>query len=1048
MIGLKRVINVRPDERTRTLVLFLQYFLVVFVTIAGKSARDTLFLSRFDRSFLPLMFAACAVAVASAAALYSHFGRRLSSRALFNGLNILALAGLLAVKFHLDGLSIPILYIWMEIIIAILSLSFWLTASEIFDPRQAKRLYGLIGGGGAVAAIVVGITIKPLVKAYGSESLLWLILVGVAAQWALGSYSSRYAAVSHPAPIRPIGQTNKWRFDRYLGSIAFIVALSAITTQIVDYQFKMFAAQSLANEVALASFFGTFYAVTGAANLLVQFFLTAALLSRFGILAAMLTLPVFLNVGALAVLIYPSLASATIGKLSDQTLKFTVNNSAWELLWLPVPSFRRKYARPVVSGTIKYVAESSVGLCLFFLVSYLGVRYLSLLSVTALALWVLTAIRLRSLYVRALASALEKGQVSSKDLVVNVQDPAFVSVIEKVFADGDEAQQASALELIEGIPLAPWASVLQRAFQRGSPAIQERILQLAVEEPEVLDEDCLLSALRAEGPVVLAAIQAVAARKLVKANPTVRSLVQAGTPEIQAAAAVLLLDGQPEERKFAEGALLHLLKDADPRGRTAAIRYLRKNENLVPTLLLHTYLGDPSRTVREAALEVVAERRDDTAIGKILACLSDPRIASVAHQALRALPAQKTIRHLEEDLLHNNAPRRKLEILRALAGFPPERSVPLLLDCITSEDLNASAEAVRSLLVLVRDSGFSTPALERIPQLTSTMLRNAYHCNRMLKLLTSDNSETLLRADLADRIRQIIPIVLGLEMISSRHRLLADAATIAGEGDPGRIPLLLELLDNVLAQEKRLSITPLIEPLPVEERDFAGARLYSDLPAKPEPELQKAVYSPREWESAITLDHLWRDGWSGILANVNWEKVQDSPLTREVRAVVENQVPEMYSTLEKTILLKSVSLFGNVPVEKLAKIAQIAQETRLTAGDVVMRAGEFGDALFIVADGAVRVHKAGQNLALLTKGDCVGEMALLDHSPRSADVTVEVDAALLRIAREDFNEVTAANPEIMQAIVRLLVRRLREANEKLTRRSGGASAGSDAIEGQ
>ena len=93
-----------------------------------------------------------------------------------------------------------------------------------------------------------------------------------------------------------------------------------------------------------------------------------------------------------------------------------------------------------------------------------------------------------------------------------------------------------------------------------------------------------------------------------------------------------------------------------------------------------------------------------------------------------------------------------------------------------------------------------------------------------------------------------------------------------------------------------------------------------------------------------------------------------------------------------------------------------------------------------------RVHKAGQTLALLTKGDCVGEMALLDYSPRSADVTVKEDATLLRIGREDFNEVMAANPEIMQAIVRLLVRRLREANEKLTGRPDGAIRRNDAVE--
>jgi len=985
------------------------------------------------------MFAVCAVAVAAAAALYSYFGRQLSSRALFHGMNILALSGLLAVKFRLDEFSIPFFYVWIEIIIAILSLSFWLMASEIFDPRQAKRLYGLIGGGGAVAAIVVGVAVKPLVKAFTSESLLLLVLAGMVGQWVLGSYSSRYASASHRTSTRPTGRKGKWRFDHYLASIALVVALSAMTTQIVDYQFKMFAAQSLPNEVELASFFGTFYAVTGVVNLLMQFFLTATLLSRFGVLATMLTLPVFLNVGALAVLIYPSLASATIGKLSDQTLKFTVNNLAWELLWLPVPSFRRKAIRPVVGGTLKYVAESAAGLAIFFLVSYLGVRYLSLLSIGAIILWMLTAVRLKFLYVKALASALEKGHVASDDLVLNAQDPAFVGAIEKVFADGNEAQQMSALALIEGVPHVPWAAVLQRAFERGSPLVRERIIQLAATEPGVLDDDSVRSALLGEEPVALAAIQAAAARKLVNATPTLYRLVDTGPPEVRAAAAGVLLDGQPDDRQFGEIALVKLLESTDPRGRTAALRYLKKNTNLLPVTLVHTYLRDPSLAVREAALEVIAERQDHTAIDEVLACLADPRTASAAQGALMAMPVHKAVPHLEQDLAASDASRKRNAILRALASFPAEKSVPLLLECITPEDLNASAEAVRSLLVHARDEALSPTVLDRVPQLTSTMLRNAYHCNRMLKLLASGSSETLLRTDLADRIRQIIPIVLGLEMLSSRHHSLSDAMAIAGEGDPARIPLLLELLDNVLAQEKRLSITPLVEALPVDERDLTGAQLYSDLPSKLEPELQKAIYSRREWESAITVDHLWRMGPSGILGSVKWEDVQDSALTREVRAVVENQVARMYSTLEKIILLKSVSLFSNIPVGKLAKIAGITQETRLPAGEVVMRAGEFGDSLFIVADGTVRVHKAGQDLARLTKGDCVGEMALLDHSPRSADVTVDEDASLLRIGREDFNELMAVNPEMMLAIVQLLVRRLREANDKLTRRSDGTA---------
>jgi len=1022
------------------LVLFLQYFFVVAITIAGKSARDTYFLSRYNKSYLPLMFAVCAVSVAIAAAVYSRVSRRLGPTALHDTPSLLFLAGLLLLRMRLQGPAIPVLYVWIEITVAIITLSFWLAASEMFDPRQAKRLFGLIGAGGALAAIVVGSAVKPCVKAFGSESLLWLVAGSLVSQWALGRYSLRFAA-AHAGPTpraqqKPSGR----RFDSYLVAIALVVSLSAIASQIVDYQFKMFASEAIPSEVNLASFFGHFYAYTGAATLLFQFFLTATLLTRFGLLAGLVTLPLFLDLSALAVLFHPVLASATMGKFSDQTLKFTLNNSAWELLWLPVPSARRKAVRPVISGTIKYVAESSAGLCVFFLVGITGLRYLSLVAIAAVTTWILIAFRLRALYVKALVAALEKRQVDFEDLSLDAQDPALLGVIEKTLNSTDEAEQLLALELLEGLPLQPWSAILVRSFDGGSNALKQKILRLTAGDPDIISDDRVLASLSADGPLALEAIRAAGARKLSGAENILSSFLQSPNPEVQAASATVLLEQFGGERTPPVEVLNQLIDSSDAHCRVAALPHLASHEDILPPALLSTLLRDPSREVRESALRVAASRRDTSLIVDVIACLDDPRTAHAAQEVLQALSPAEVVPHLDRALRAAEAsPRRKVAILQSLTTFPAASAVPLLLASVSPEDLEAASQAVRSLRAMANAGQLPDSAIAGLKPLGPALVRRAYYCNRMLRLLSTGPSNTVLRNDLDDQVRQTIPIVLGVEMISSRDNALADAVTIASDGDPAKLPLLLELLDNVLAQDKRASLSPLIEPMPVEERDAAGAKLYSDLPNDVGPELRKAIYSPREWESAVTLDYVWRAGDADLLATVNWEAVRDFHLTREIRAVVKGQLPRMFSTLEKTILLKSVSLFADIPVEKLAKIAQIAEEVRMPHGTAVMREGEFGDSLFIVADGTVRVHKAGQNLALLKKGDCVGEMALLDHAPRSADVTVEEDAALLRIGREDFNEVTAMNPEIMQGIVRLLVRRLREANEKVARLSAGTS---------
>lgn len=78
-------------------------------------------------------------------------------------------------------------------------------------------------------------------------------------------------------------------------------------------------------------------------------------------------------------------------------------------------------------------------------------------------------------------------------------------------------------------------------------------------------------------------------------------------------------------------------------------------------------------------------------------------------------------------------------------------------------------------------------------------------------------------------------------------------------------------------------------------------------------------------------------------------------------------------------------------------------------------------------DGDINIHKGERHIALLSKGACLGEMALLDQEPRSADATTETEATLLKITQEDFYEIMSSNMEIMRGILKLLTGRLRDA---------------------
>jgi len=138
----------------------------------------------------------------------------------------------------------------------------------------------------------------------------------------------------------------------------------------------------------------------------------------------------------------------------------------------------------------------------------------------------------------------------------------------------------------------------------------------------------------------------------------------------------------------------------------------------------------------------------------------------------------------------------------------------------------------------------------------------------------------------------------------------------------------------------------------------------------------------------------------------------------------------MLTTVEKVLFLKSIDLFRALPAEELAQIAEIAEEQEFVAGDPIFGEGEPGDALYLVVEGQVRVHKGDKTLIAFSVRDVVGEMAVLDGETRSASVTAMSDATMLKIGRDDFRDILTERPEIAMGVIKVLSLRLRATNKK------------------
>ncbi len=157
----------------------------------------------------------------------------------------------------------------------------------------------------------------------------------------------------------------------------------------------------------------------------------------------------------------------------------------------------------------------------------------------------------------------------------------------------------------------------------------------------------------------------------------------------------------------------------------------------------------------------------------------------------------------------------------------------------------------------------------------------------------------------------------------------------------------------------------------------------------------------------------------------------------------DRNAPEM----DKIKFLKKIPFFENLRRHQLDIIAQIIHEREYNENEFMFEEGQPGAAVFIIQNGEVAVEiKTDEptplQIAVLSKGSFVGELALLDESPRSASARSITRTHALALFRSDIDKIKAIDPEItthiFKALAHIVGQRLKATNELLERRSEAA----------
>ena len=146
-----------------------------------------------------------------------------------------------------------------------------------------------------------------------------------------------------------------------------------------------------------------------------------------------------------------------------------------------------------------------------------------------------------------------------------------------------------------------------------------------------------------------------------------------------------------------------------------------------------------------------------------------------------------------------------------------------------------------------------------------------------------------------------------------------------------------------------------------------------------------------------------------------------------------------------TDIIRRVPLFAGLSDEQITQLGASSRRARASAGDLVIREGDDGNALLIILTGELEItkHDGGREIALATRkaGDILGEMSLLEQWPRTASARATVDSELLEVEAAAFRRLIETDPEIATAILRTMAGRLRSTEASLMQREKLASLG-------
>jgi AAA family ATP:ADP antiporter len=889
-------LGVRPSERRMVTRLFWLHFILIASYTLARATRDAVFLEELRARRLPYLFIAVAVctAVVSTVMARRSIGQRLQ-RTLAQSLTRCGVVLLAFVPiFHYAHGPLPPIafYLWTGTYGLLLVSLFWVLVNEAIDPREAKRLFGIIGAGGILGGMAAGASIGWLGAATGAERLLYgagalLFLAVPLVHRVLETGSSRVLDIprDREAPKR-------FLHDPYVRLVALMFLLGGITASLLDYQFKVVLERSGDGQAGqIARYLGIYYMLANLGSILLQVAASAYLLKRFGANAVSSLLPAGIVVGsALTLLLGAAAIPIAATRLYEAGLRNSIGKTAWEFLFFPLAAGVRRRVKTFIDAVVDRSAEALAGLLILAVNGLLGGSWWQLAAVTLVfaCAWYAANSRLKRAYVRQLSSSLHELVMDVERKPVMPREASLMEESHRLLDSHDEKRARYAFELLETIDPEGLQRRLGDLQRHPVPAIRARALKKLADPKNPVASPLLRTLVHDESMEVRSEALRLYSARFADTEVQMSNLLASGDDEARGAALFYLVSHTGPEREVEVGERIDRVLESgnasDRRAVAQALGVRRRPSSLHRKLL--RLLEDPSLAVRREAVVSCGKVQLREFIPALIARLQDRGTREAARSALAGFGNRVvgTLGDWLDDDTVSIAIRRELPLV--LAAVATQESANELLRAGLPEDPLLLLRLLKAQnKIRVRNPAVEFPRLavrEALQHEVDTYLQLSRHLD-VWRAEPPSRGQELLRGSLDDRLDATLDrIFRRLGLLYPAREVFLGYRAFAGSSRRTRAQAL-EYLEALLLPEDRRLLVPLLDASH-DRRALLTGSLYGLQPYTRESSLEALVRGHDAWLQACALYVIGVQRVSGLAELVRQGLRAAHPLVRETAA--------------------------------------------------------------------------------------------------------------------------------------------------------------------